>query len=273
MKKINNLELDLKKCLATLAATVTIFTMGGCAKEVVKEEVVETPTVTQPKEETPEEVVVDPNAPLFDIQDEEVFNQKVDELYEKTKGISTTYSDIDLNINSKDEAAFLLAMMNIDDLSKEEIKHIINFKNDSNCDNIDFFKVYVIGVTEYNINNPDKFINLSDYIVSEENRTRTVNTEKIVKSYAQTHQFSDEEIKFLCDLVTDIVNDIDTESINSILYMVDYCMYSAMDKNYWVVYGEYTEQLDPPYEIYKTHALDQVIKENNDDFSYSISKY
>lgn len=131
-KKVNNLEV-FKKVIATLLATVTIGTMSGCEGKKVPVEPTPTPGITTPVDPEPTPVEVDPNAPLFDIQDEEVFNQKVDEMYNEVKDLVNDGTNA---LFTREEIEELIIIFNISNLSQQQYNKINEY------DMIDFSRVF-----------------------------------------------------------------------------------------------------------------------------------
>ena len=245
MKKVKNLEVNLKKLVAIGASILTIGTMAGCAKTEIKEEITQNPVATQPQEE-PEVVVVDPNAPLFDITDEAVFNQKVDELFNVVNGLE--YMQIDGNwkiaINDKEQIKKFIMLLNVESLSNSQLEYLSSF------DEIDLINEYIhitYGIIEYNISNSSSSIPVENYIASPNNIKIVESSNQVVKNYVESAKLSDEDKRFVTNFVKNYIDDIKNETQNSILSVYINAVFASVDDHHFTNFGEYFRDFDEMY--------------------------
>ncbi len=252
MKKVKNLEVNLKKLVAIGASILTIGTMAGCAKTEIKEEITQNPVATQPQEEP--EVVVDPNAPLFDITDEEVFNQKVDELFNEINGLEFKVDNFSYIISKKEEAILFLKLLNYDSLNDSQ-KDISNFSDNSayiwSC--YINFGCAIVDLAVFG----QKNLEISKYISDKENSEILRKAEIAINNYSKSNCIIEDDYSLFEDNFDDLANSINENSsrlffnyfVEAITYELLHCSNINGDDNYdklLKLYNDFSEKSGIP---------------------------
>lgn len=223
------------------------LSMVGCSKpkeQPITEEpqiVTEEPVIDEPQEE-----IIDPNAPVFDIQNEEIFNQKVDELYEKLEGATFYEEDTQrtFSITSRDQIRLMLSVLNVECLSTKQLEFLKDYIDNNLEASAEFSHVIYIAVN-YNLHNGMNRFYFIDYVDSDtEVAEYVVKIESIISKYINNEDLSVEEKQFLLSSVQEYILDLDREMGNSVKNAYCYCVCRALDNACYIDNGHYYDQLD-----------------------------
>ncbi len=188
---------------------------------------------------------VDPNAPLFDIQDETVFNQKVDELFAEMEQKSVFATDDMAAAYTKENARNLLLMWNIPSLSAQQLDELtVDDCKDAIKWSSTFFDL-TLGKSNY-----------AKYIADPSNNKIILNIDLLFNFYAERGQFFDtEEDDFIVDLESNYYKAIEENDPSFILWYFDICSVTALNKQYVSAFGHYldnSKSLAAPSDLWET---------------------
>lgn len=246
---------NLKIYTASFMALLTMLTASGCSAKIEKEPINETPIIEQVEEPV---VEVDPNAPLFDITDETVFNQKADELYAEIEGISYVDSGIViLEINNKDQAETILKLLNYESLTDEQ-RSIMNESNGFNY----AIMLEAIATEKYQ-NNTN--IEISKYVSNPLLQADMKRIEDMAKNYLSKEKNINDELK---NSIIEELNYIESNNENIVETLYKLIVIKMMNKDY--INSKNISRDESPL----TEILDSTFpKSKYEEMIYSIDEY
>lgn len=251
----------VKRVLSTITAGVCLITLAGCAKNDDKDtlDISNPPRIEEPVESNTQDVeisssqeidssseelaesnseveseveeVVDPNAPVFDIQDDEVFQSKVDELFNEIGGMSYT-RDSDgwsITINEKSQIEAFLLALNLSSISPEQINSLENFGQP-----IDVARNFTRIVR---MNADMKLTDLSKYLASPDEEKMCSMAYNILEHVDNGEELTDEDILFAQELIKTLVNDVFEEQVNAPAYHTAFMYLNQANLNYYYMHG------------------------------------
>lgn len=200
----------MKRLFAVLSILAVLLSLCACANTPNPQSNPEETIPTEP-EPIPE---TDPNAPLFDIQDEAVFNQKVDELYNEVKDLSS----IEDELYTHEDVEELIKLINITNISNEYFVAFLDY------DMIDFSRVF----DNYALIQSDKVMNakeshFADFTSDPQYYAVLLRLDSFVNKYHQTGEVTDDDIQEIDKAIVEFRNAIDNRSKTFIplrMYMI-----------------------------------------------------
>ncbi len=237
-------NLSVKRITALVLAGATFVSFAGCtpSKEngnaedtpVVIDEVIEDEPIT---EDVAEPVVRE----KFDITDDAVFNQKVDELYSKIQGACSyraNYGESDLYcVDDRSKVSAFFAMLNIDSISKEQLHYITDYPGGADV----AYNVFFLTSEAYAMNNssnPENYISLTDYYAgTEDNIELLLGFDKLAKNTYESENISEENAEYVALIMDLMAEDIQNNTQNKLALPCIYNMLNCVSGCYELKYG------------------------------------
>lgn len=195
--------INSEKIKALIGVGIVLLTVSGCTAQIPNT-MNDQPSIVSSNEDVSVECA-------FDIQDEKIFDEKKSKLFEQLKGLKYTYKytgDVELTIESEEQAELLLVFLNIDSISDEQLLETIKEK-----DNYEDLLKQVSQIYEAAYQNN---VSLKDYICSVDNLKVVSEVENILDKISKNQTLTTENVKFINDRFCTMVQNKD--NLNDAIY-------------------------------------------------------
>ncbi len=194
------------------------------------------------------------STPLFDIQDEAVFNHKVDELFSRIGGMEFKLPDEfwEVKVDNREQVETFILVMNLENISLDQARKFKGIEEKNICNF--YFKLANL-ITNYNVSSSDDFISLKDYVSLPKDFEIIDKLETVVNDYIAHKDLTEEDKKFTLELVQNCVSDVKYETQNSIVSSYCYECLCFIDGDSYTNTGNYFYGFDDMYSFIESENI------------------